>query len=165
MAQDNNKTYKNITYKQMVETFESIATNNKVIQSFNSGSLNDVDIEKLDADKFPLMYITPNPVTVDAQTITYSFDVIVAQIIQEDYTGLDDAYTETLLLIKDVISNFRQATQSASWADQRTDLVLPVNLDPFTSRFANMLTGWGGTFNIVCQNENDLCSVPQINNS
>jgi len=68
-------------------------------------------------------------------------------------------------LIKDVISNFRQATQSASWADQRTDLVLPVNLDPFTSRFANMLTGWGGTFNIVCQNENDLCSVPQINNS
>jgi|TARA_R100000742_G_C4274926_1_gene95129 hypothetical protein len=165
MAQNDNKTYKNITYKQMVDTFESIATNNKVIQSFNSGSLNDVDIEKLDADKFPLMYITPNPVTVDAQTITYSFDVIIAELIQEDYTGLNDAYTETLLLMKDVISNFRQATQSSSWADQRTELELPLTLEPFTSRFANMLTGWGGTFNVVCQNENDLCSVPQINNS
>tara|TARA_R110002020_G_scaffold3023_2_gene14008 strand:+ start:42 stop:539 length:498 start_codon:yes stop_codon:yes gene_type:complete len=165
MAQNDNKTYKNITYKQMVDTFETIATNNKVIQSFNSGSLNDVDIEKLDADKFPLMYITPNPVTVDAQTITYSFDVIIAELIQEDYTGLNDAYTETLLLMKDVISNFRQATQSSSWADQRTELELPLTLEPFTSRFANMLTGWGGTFNVVCQNENDLCSVPQINNS
>ena len=165
MAQNDNKTYKNITYKQMVDTFESIATNNKVIQSFNSGSLNDVDIEKLDADKFPLMYITPNPVTVAAQTITYSFDVIIAELIQEDYTGLNDAYTETLLLMKDVISNFRQATQSSSWADQRTELELPLTLEPFTSRFANMLTGWGGTFNVVCQNENDLCSVPQINNS
>mgnify|MGYP003114414860 FL=1 len=149
MAQNDNKTYKNITYKQMVDTFESIATNNKVIQSFNSGSLNDVDIEKLDADKFPLMYITPNPVTVDAQTITYSFDVIIAELIQEDYTGLNDAYTETLLLMKDVISNFRQATQSSSWADQRTELELPLTLEPFTSRFANMLTGWGGTFNVV----------------
>ena len=165
MAQNDNKTYKNITYKQMVDTFETIATNNKVIQSFNSGSLNDVDIEKLDADKFPLMYITPNPVTVDAQTITYSFDVIIAELIQEDYTGLNDAYTETLLLMKDVISNFRQAVQTSSWADQRTDITFPITLTPFTSRFANMLTGWGGTFNVVCQNENDLCSVPQINNS
>jgi len=165
MAQDSNNTPNNITYRQMVNTFSEIATNHLQIQSFNSGSLNDLDIEKLDADKFPLLYITPQPAIVDAQTLTYSFDVVVADQIQEDMTDIDDTYSETLLIIKDVISNFRQATQTESWADQRTDIEMPISLTPFTSRFANLLTGWAGTFNIVVNNENNLCIVPQTDNT
>ena len=165
MAQDNNKTYMNITYRQMIETFKTIATNHNEIHSFNSGSLNDVDIEKMDLSNFPIMYIEPKPVSVDAQTLTYSFTVIIADQIQEDMTGIDDAYSETLLTLKDVIANFRQATQTESWADQRTSLEMPISLSPFTSRFSNMLTGWAGTFNIVCQNQNNLCNVPQTDNT
>jgi hypothetical protein len=164
MAQDSNKTYRNITYRQMIETFETIATKHYVLQSFKTGSLNDVDIEKMDLQNFPLLYVEPNPVDVDAQTITYSFDVIVADRIQEDLADQTDAYSETLLIMKDVIANFRQAVKTESWADQRTDIEMPINLTPFTSRFANMLTGWGGSFRIVCQNENNLCDVPQIDN-
>ena len=107
MAQNSNNTPNNITYRQMVGTFSDIATNHLQLQSFNSGSLNDLDIEKLDADKFPLLYITPKPATVDAQTLMYSFDVVVADQIQEDMADIDDTYSETLLIIKDVISNFR----------------------------------------------------------
>ena len=87
----------------MVGTFSDIATNHLQLQSFNSGSLSDLDIEKLDADKFPLLYITPQPAIVDAHTLTYSFDVVVADQIQEDMTDIDDTYSETLLIIKDVI--------------------------------------------------------------
>ena len=165
MAQNSNNTPNNITYRQMVGTFSDIATNHLQLQSFNSGSLNDLDIEKLDADKFPLLYITPQPATVDAQTLTYSFDVVVADQIQEDMADIDDTYSETLLIIKDVIANFRQAVQTKSWADQRTDIEMPINLTPFTSRFSNLLTGWAGTFNIVVNNENNLCIVPQTDNT
>jgi hypothetical protein len=164
MAQDNN-TYMNITYRQMIDTFETIATKHHEINSFNSGSLNDVDIEKMDLSKFSLMYVEPEPVSVDAQTMTYSFTVIIADQIQEDMTGIDDAYSETLLILKDVIANFRQAMRTESWADQTTDLQMPIALSPFTSRFSNMLTGWAGTFNIVCQNQNNLCNVPQTDNT
>ena len=165
MAQNSNKTYRNITYREMIDTFEKIAEKSHVIQSFNTGSLNDVDIEKMDLNNFPLLYVEPNPVNVDAQTITYSFDVIIADQIQEDLADQTDAYSETLLMMKDVIANFRQAVQTSSWADQRTDIEMPINLTPFTSRFANMLTGWGGTFSITCQNENNLCDVPQNANT
>ena len=160
MAQNSNNTPNNITYRQMVGTFSDIATNHLQLQSFNSGSLDDLDIEKLDADKFP-----PQPAIVDAHTLTYSFDVVVADQIQEDMTDIDDTYSETLLIIKDVIANFRQAVQTKSWADQRTDIEMPINLTPFTSRFSNLLTGWAGTFNIVVNNENNLCIVPQTNNT
>lgn len=165
MAQDSNNTYKNISFRQMIQTFETIATNHHEINSFNSGSLSDVDIEKMDLANFPLMYVEPEPVSVNAQTMTYSFTVIIADQIQEDLVDLDDTYSETLLIIKDVIANFRQALQTKSWADQRTDIEMPISLTPFTSRFANMLTGWAGTFNIVCQNQNDLCIVPQTDNT
>ena len=80
-------------------------------------------------------------------------------------TDIDDTYSEILLIIKDVISNFRQAVQTKSWADQRTDIEMPINLTPFTSRFSNLLTGWAGTFNIVVNNENNLCIVPQTDNT
>ena len=165
MAQNSNNTPNNITYRQMVGTFSDIATNHLQLQSFNSGSLNDLDIEKLDADKFPILYITPQPATVDAQTLMYSFDVVVADQIQEDMADIDDTYSETLLIIKDVSSNFRQAVKTESWADQRTEIEMPITLTPFTSRFANLLTGWAGTFNIVVNNENNLCIVPQTDNT
>jgi hypothetical protein len=165
MAQDTNNTYNNITYRQMINTFESISDNHLQLKSFNSGSLSDVDIEKMDATQFPLLYVSPQPATVDTQTLEYTFDVIVADQIQEDMADIDDTYSETLLIIKDVISNFRQAIQTESWADQRTDIDLPISLEPFTSRFANMLTGWAGTFTITVNNQNNLCEVPQTDNT
>ena len=165
MAQNSNNTPNNITYRQMIETFNNIATNHFQIQSYNSGSMEQVDIEKLNADKFPLLYVEPQPVSVDVQTLTYTFEVIVADQIQEDMSDIDDTYSETLLILKDVISNFRQAVQTSSWADQRTDITFPITLTPFTSRFANMLTGWGGSFDIVVNNTNNLCDVPQTNNT
>tara|TARA_R100000231_G_scaffold64748_1_gene52280 strand:- start:25 stop:525 length:501 start_codon:yes stop_codon:yes gene_type:complete len=162
--QNDNLTYNNITYRQMIETFDDIATNHTQIKSFNSGSLNDVDIEKLNVGNFPLLYVTPNPVSVAEQSLTYSFDVIVATIIQEDFTDIDDAYTQMLLIAKDVISQFRQSHILVSYADQRTTLTMPINLTPFTSRFSNMLTGWGGTFEIVCNNVNNVCISPMTPN-
>jgi len=150
----------NITYRNIVDTFRTIAEKHFQLNSFKSGSLNDVDIDKMDLDKFPLLYAEPQPATVDIGTLTYTFDIIVADRIKEDLTDLDDAYSETLQIMKDVIAEFRQATQSTSWADSRTDIVLPITLTPFTSRFANMLTGWGGTFSIVVNNNNNLCVVP-----
>ena len=111
------------------------------------------------------MYVEPQPVLIDTQTLTYSFDVIIADRILEDYSNQTDAYSETLQIMKDVIANFRQSMSSTSWADSRTEIELPISLNPFTSRFANMLTGWVGTFNIVVNNDNNLCISPQTFNS
>ena len=160
MANNSNPTPNNMTYRQMIDTFSTIATNHYQIQSFNSGSLNDVDLEKLDVTNFPLLYVTPNPAVVDAQTLTYSFDVIVATIIQEDFADLDDAYTEMLLILKDVIAEYRQAQETGSYVDQRTDLVLPITCEPFTARFNNLLTGWSATINVDVNNKNNLCIAP-----
>lgn len=182
MAQNTNPTPRNITFRQIVDTFETIAEKHLQIKSFNSGSLQEVDIEKMDLELFPLLYITPNPVVIDAQTIVYSFDVIIADAtgvdeLRElrsmkksasyfaDYSSLNDTYNETLWIMRDVIANFRQNLQAKSWVDQRVDMELPTTLDPFTSRFANLLTGWAGTFNITCQNTNNLCDVPQTMNT
>tara|TARA_Y100001973_G_C5207250_1_gene342508 strand:- start:4945 stop:5439 length:495 start_codon:yes stop_codon:yes gene_type:complete len=155
----------NVTYRNVIDTFNTIATNHFEIKFFKTGSLNDVDIDKLDATQFVMMYVEPQPVSIDTQTLTYSFDVIIADRILEDYSNQTDAYSETLQIMKDVIANFRQSMSSTSWADSRTEIELPISLNPFTSRFANMLTGWVGTFNIVVNNDNNLCISPQTFNS
>lgn len=172
----------NITFRNIVDTFRTIAEKHFQLQSFHSGQLDNVDIEKLDTNRFPLLYAEPQPATVDIGTLTYTFDIIVADRIIENKKDLDtgtiannfqsiysdavdDAYSNTLQIMKDVISEFRQSTQSTSWADGRTDIVLPITLTPFTARFSNMLTGFSGTFSIVVNNDNNLCVVPITPNS
>tara|TARA_R100001126_G_scaffold101681_2_gene83051 strand:- start:2097 stop:2627 length:531 start_codon:yes stop_codon:yes gene_type:complete len=173
MATSLNQTYRNITIRQMMTTLHEIQFNHKNIHSFYTRSLEEVDIVKMDLNLFPLMHATPVGAIVDEQTITYSIDVLIADQVNEDIEvaelsqtrrPLIDAYSQTLLTLKDVIANFRQNIQTGSYVDARIDIEMPLSCTPFTARFANSLTGWGTTFNITCQNTNNLCDVPQTMN-
>ena len=45
-----------ITYKNIIDDFSTIATNHYLINSFHSGLLDEVDIDKLDQSNFHILY-------------------------------------------------------------------------------------------------------------
>ena len=153
-----------ITFKKIVDLFDSIVTNHYQLQSFQSGELSEIDPDKLDQQDFPLLFLQPNTATINERTLTYSFDIFILTQVLDDGTGVNDAYSQTLLMIKDVVSEFRQILSSSSFiadADKNEYIIqLPISCDPFTERFANLLTGWSATFSIEVSNENNLCIAP-----
>lgn len=160
-----------ITFKNLVNAFSDITTNHYQLQKFLSGELSEIDPEKLDQTQFPMMFLQPNIATVDVRTMTYSVDIFILTLIQDDGTGIDDSYSETLLILKDVIAEFRQIMSSSSFfantsVDARRNdknqyiIQFPISCDPFTERFSNLLTGWSATISIQVNNENDLCNAP-----
>ena len=158
-----------ITYKNIVDDFNTIATNHFLINSFHSGLLDEVDIDKMDSSNFPILYIEPGNTNIDKGVLTYTFTVFTMNKIKEDLSNREEVWSEMLQIMQDVISEFRQnlSVQTAndpgkkfSYIPNEVVLNLPINAEPFTVRFANMLTGWSASFTMQVNNHNSLCDAP-----
>ena len=159
-----------ITYKNFIDDFKTIATNHFLINSFYSGMLDEVDINKLDQSDFPILYVEPSNTNIDKGVMTYTFTVFTMNLIKEDLTNREGVWSEMLQIMQDVIAEFRQnlAVQTSggdsgkkySYIPNEVVLNLPINAEPFTVRFSNMLTGWSSTFTMQVNNPNSLCNAP-----
>ena len=162
-----------ITFRNVVGYLETIAEKHFQINSFHSGQLDEVDINKLGATDYIILYAEPGTVVVNKGVLTYNFSIYVMDMVNEEI-GSDpnrqrvsrvDTYSQTLNIIQDVINEFHQNLYSSSWVDNDVVLSLPVNAEPFTARFDNTLTGWSANLTIEVPNQNNLCVVPITPNS
>ena len=159
-----------ITYKNIIDDFNTIATNHFLINSFHSGMLDEVDINKKNQSDFPILYVEPGNTNIDKGVMPYPFTVFTMDLIKEDLSNRDEVWDTMLQVMQDIISEFRQnlAVQTSgsdsgkkfSYIPNEVVLNLPINAEPFTVRFANMLTGWNATFTMQVNNPNSLCNAP-----
>ena len=158
------------TLKNIIDDFGNIATNHYLINSFHSGFLDEVDINKLDQSDFPILYCEPGTATIDMGVLTYSFTIFVLDMLKEDLTNRNAVWTSTLQTTQDVVAEFRQnlALQTSggdsgkkfSYVPDEAVLELPITTEPFTARFANILTGFSTSMSIQVNNANNLCNAP-----
>lgn len=163
-----------ITFRNVVGYLETIAEKHYMINSFHSGMLDEVDINKLGATDYTILYAEPGTATIDRGVLTYTFTIYVMDLVNDQILGDSpnnerlgriDTYTDTLLIIQDVINEFHQNLSTESWVDNEVVLELPINAEPFTARFDNELTGWSASINVQVNNQNNLCIVPVDPNS
>ena len=159
-----------ITYKNIIDDFNTIATNHFLINSFHSGMLDEVDLNKLDQSDFPILYVEPGNTNIDKGVMTYTFTVFAMSLIKEDLSNRDEVWDTMLQVMQDIIAEFRQnlsvqtsggdSGKKFSYVPNEVVLNMPINAEPFTVRFANMLTGWNATFTMQVNNANSLCNAP-----
>ena len=154
-----------ITFRNVVGYLDTIAENHLELQSFHSGFLDEVDINKLGAEDYPILYAEPGSATIDQGSLTYSFNIYVLDMLQEDSDDRNDTFSENLQILQDVINEFKQNLYSTSWVANEIVLDIPITAEPFTARFDNVLTGWNATLNIQVNNTNNLCISPITPNS
>ena len=162
-----------ISFRNVVGYLETIAEKHFEINSFHSGQLDEVDLNKLGATDYIILYAEPGTVVVDRGVLTYNFSIYVMDMINEEVgddpnrqrVGRVDTYSETLNIMQDVINEFHQNLYSTSWVNNDVVLSLPINAEPFTARFDNTLTGWSANLSVQVPNQNNLCIVPITPNS
>ena len=162
-----------ITFRNVVGYLETIADKHYEINSFHSGMLDEVDINKLGATDYVILYAEPGTATIDSGIMTYSFSIYVLDMINEELgdspnnqrIGRVDAYSENLQILNDVINEFKHSLYSTSWVDNQVVLNTPISCEPFTARFDNVLTGWTANISVQVNNTNNLCIIPATPNS
>lgn len=162
-----------ITFRNVVGFLETIADKHYEINSFHSGFMDEVDINKLGATDYIILYAEPGQAVVDKGVLTYSFTIYVLDMINEEVgdapnkerLGRVDTLSENLQILQDVINEFHHSLYSTSWVDGEVVLDLPITCEPFTARFNNLLTGWSATLSMQVNNPNNLCISPIEANS
>jgi hypothetical protein len=171
-----------ITFRNVVGYLETIAAKHYKIYTFHSGMMDEVDINKLGAGDYPILYAEPGQVVIEQGVLTYNFTIYVMEMINdeiEETTGLPevagiktkervgrtDSYSETLQIVQDVLNEFKHSLVTASWVDGEVVLNFPVTAEPFTARFNNLLTGWSANLSVQVNNTNNLCIAPIAANS
>ncbi len=157
-----------ITFRNIIDTLETISTKHYEIKSFHSGFMDEVDINKLGATDYVILYAEPGSATIDTGTLTYNFTLYVLDMINDavgdspnnERLGRVDTFSENLSIMQDVINEFKQNLYSTSWVDDDVILQTPINAEPFTARFNNLLTGWSASITLQVSNANNLCIVP-----
>ena len=162
-----------ITFRNVVGYLETIATKHYMLSSFHSGMMDEVDINKLGASDYAILYAEPGQAVIDQGVLTYNFTIYVMDMINDEVednankerVGRLDTYSETLQILQDVLNEFKHSLVTASWVDGEVVLNLPVTADPFTARFNNLLTGWSANLSVQVNNTNNLCIAPIAPNS
>ena len=159
-----------ITYKNIVDDFNSIATNHYLINSFHNGFLDEVDIDKMNTNSFPLLYVEPTANTIDSGVLTYSFNIYILDILKEDLSNREEVWSNTLQIIQDIVAEVKQnlslqtsggdSGKKFSYFSDEVVLELPITTEPITARFANILTGWTSNISLQVNNTNNLCDAP-----
>ena len=157
-----------ISFRNVVGYLETIADKHYEIESFHSGMMDEVDINKLGATDYTILYAEPGNVVINQGVLTYNFTIFVMDMINDEVgdspnkqrLGRVDGYSETLNILQDVIAEFKHSLTTQSWVDGEVVLELPITAEPFTARFNNLLTGWSATISVDVNNKNNLCIVP-----
>ena len=159
-----------ITYKNISDIFQDIATNHYLINSYHNGFLDEVDIEKMDLSNFPILYVEPSTASIDTGVLTYSCNVYVLSLLKEDLSNREVVWSSTLETMQDIIAEFKQnlsvqtsgsdSGKKFSYAENEIVLELPISTEPITARFANILTGWVSGISLQVNNANSLCNAP-----
>ena len=162
-----------ITFRNAVGFLETIADKHYMINSFHSGFMDEVDINKLGATDYVILYAEPGTATVAKGVMTYNFTIYVLDMINDEIgdapnnerLGRLDTLSENLQILQDVINEFHRSLYSTSWVDDEVVLELPISCEPFTARFDNLLSGWSASISMQVNNTNNLCIVPITPNS
>ena len=143
-------------------TFKAIVATHEQLKSFHTFSLDELDMAKLDVDKYPLLYAQVSSAELDGGVTVFTYEIIVADlVIEKQQELLTQVYAEMFLILQDVAAKFRFAMYDGNTTvDDRWNFELPLLCDPFTARFDNLLTGWSTSFDIRLPNVIDLCDAP-----
>lgn len=147
-----------MTYKEIVDLLGNIADTHKMIADWGYGELSDIktrDQNLTGGADYPYMFINPAGGTRDNRTTTWTFNLIMMEVV-----GLDDDFlkvqSECAEYLADVVG--RLELYYTSPADPQP--VYNLQLQPFKERFQDTVAGMTGILQLVVKNPLNDCIAP-----
>jgi len=166
----NNKTYNNL-----LDTLKALGAAHNQITTTTTGDIFDIDLEK--NTLYPLMHLNPVNVQTGPSTLTYNFQIFIMDLVSEranwtpanfpsanNLSNQQEVLNDTLQIATDIIGIFRHSEWQSALVN---DINAPVyfaegefNLEPFSERFDNEVTGWVFPISIIVENDFQTCNIP-----
>ncbi len=149
------------TIQDINNALQTIVDNHDQLKSFHTYTIDTLDMEKLNVTDYPLLYGQCTGGTMEGVATVFTFEISVGDlVIEKQQEVMTEVYTETYLILQDVVSQFVFNVSQSSEISNTWSFELPLNCTPFTARFDNLLTGWSTQFDIKLPTPLNLCIAP-----
>jgi hypothetical protein len=145
-----------MTYKEIVDLLGSVADLHKMIADWGYGDLSDIKTRAASGDaSYPYMFINPASGTRDARTTTWTFNLIMMEIVGPGDDFLK-AQSECALYLNDVIGYL----QLYLTGPNDPQPVFNVQLQPFKERFQDEVAGMTAILQLIVKQPLNDCIAP-----
>jgi len=131
------------------------------VNTVTFGDITEVDLYKQSI--FPLSHLVVNSVTSAENTLSFNISILSMDIVDQSkeettdrFVGNNneqDVFNTQLTVLNKLIQRLRIGTLYRDLYQ----VVGDVTLEPFKDRFENELAGWTATFDVMIQNDIDVC--------
>ena len=135
--------------------------NDEDVNTVTFGDITEVDLYKQSI--FPLSHLIVNSVTSGENTLSFNISILSMDIVDQSkeatvdrFVGNNneqDVFNTQLAVLNKLIQRLRIGTLYRDLYQ----VVGDVSLEPFKDRFENELAGWTATFDVMIQNDIDVC--------
>jgi hypothetical protein len=144
---------------RVLEKIKEVLVANIDVNTVTYGDITQVDLDKQTI--YPLSHVMLNTVVSNEQVLRFNISIIAMDIVdvtKEEDDGYErsneqDVLNTQLAVLNKTIQKMRIGTLYRDKFQIEGD----VSIEPFTDRFENQVAGVVGTFDIIIENDVDVC--------
>jgi hypothetical protein len=147
----------NLTYRDIVNQFQSACDAHLSIAKFESGTLDYLDATAVDK-LYPYIFLRPTSANLADRVRTLSFELYSLDIPKLSAGSNIEVLSNTEMYIYDLMAWFKFGQTNIQ---QSYDIVLQ-NILPVNEAFQDRVFGWVSTINVTTPFKLDYCNYPQV---
>lgn len=145
----------NKTYNNVIDTLACISQAHGFVHTVSTG-----DIENIDTSgvvKYPLVHIVPTSVAADTGALTFNFNILAMDLVQNDESNEQEVLSDTLIILTDILAEFKNGKKLVDNLGDYMQEDNEFSLEPFTERFDNVVSGWNCSYSITLPHNYGAC--------
>ena len=148
-------------FYQVTETIKDQLLADVNVNTVTSGDITRIDLSKQTI--FPLSHLMVNNVTNEDNVLRFSLSVLAMDIVNVSQEPVIDVFTgnnneqDILNTQLAVLNKLVQVLRGGDLHQNKYQLDGSPSLEPFYDRFENEMAGWALTFDVLVNNDIDIC--------
>lgn len=131
------------------------------VNTVTTGDITEVDLNKQTI--FPLSHMIVNSVTSSENVLTFNISILAMDIVDQSKESTTDIFVgndneqDVLNTQLAVLNKLIQKLRIGQIYRDKYQVLGDVSLEPFMDRFENQVAGWTGTFDVIIENDINVC--------
>ena len=149
-------------FYQITNTIKDQLLNDDNINTVTTGDITDIDLNKQTI--FPLAHLVINNVTIEEQVLRFSMSVLTMDVVDKSKDEVADVFRDNnneqdvLNTQLAVINKVLQTLRIGTLYQNKYQLDGDPSCEPFYDRFENQVAGWACTFDVLIENDINVCN-------
>jgi len=141
------------SYYQIIQDWKEFATLHEQINSFGFGPLEQLTVDRYTKVEplYPRIYFVPNTTKLSPNHMHITYNVIVCDKIEDDYSNQQDVLSDCLEICKDFFSKAYLSDYDLEWNP---------TLEPWLEETESVLAGWTFAINVQQKFDYNRCVLP-----